>query len=94
MEHVKAEPIVTANTETTSGVPHRVIDPERGDHYGRMMMQPLDFITANHLDFLSGNVIKYVTRAVYGDTHATRDRDLAKAQHYLHLMREREATRS
>lgn len=32
------------------------------DHYARLPIQPLDFITAADLNFLEGNIIKYVCR--------------------------------
>jgi len=79
-ERASVERAATASTA-------RVVDPARGDHYGRMAMQPLDFIVANRLDFVSGNVIKYVTRGALGDDE---DRmtlvDLMKARHYLDMM--------
>ncbi len=33
-----------------------------GDHYAKCAIQPIDYIMANRLDYLQGNVIKYVTR--------------------------------
>lgn len=81
-------PGATANTESK-----RVVDPVRGDHYGQMRMQPLEFILANDLDFLAGNVIKYVTRAALGDNAQLRKVDMANARHYIDLMIEREKTR-
>lgn len=83
--NAKVEHGATASTETS-----RVVDPARGDHYGKMAMQPLEFITANSLDFLCGNVVKYTTRGVFGDTYENRVRDLAKAKHYIELMIDRE----
>lgn len=73
---------VTASTD-------RVVDPKRDDHYGRMGMQPLDFILANDLDFVSGNVIKYVARGALGPDLTQRVTDLRKAMHYLNIMLER-----
>lgn len=51
-------------------------------HYADRGIQPIDFIRANRLDFLEGNVIKYVSRHRYkaGVT------DLKKAQQYLKWM--------
>ena len=50
-----------------------------GDHYRNRAIQPWDFIVANDLGFLEGNIVKYVTRwqAKVGVA------DLEKAQHYL-----------
>ena len=50
-----------------------------GDHYKKQPIQPWDFIIANNLGFLEGNVIKYVTR--YKSKNGLED--LKKAQHYL-----------
>jgi len=50
-----------------------------GAHYKDKAIQPWDYILANELKYLEGNVIKYVSR--------WRDKggvdDLHKAQHYL-----------
>lgn len=48
-------------------------------HYTRFAIQPLTFIAANRLDFLVGNVIKYVCR------HDAKNglEDLMKARRYL-----------
>lgn len=53
-----------------------------GDHYKLCRIQPIEFIEANGLGFLEGNVIKYITR------HATKNgkADLEKAKHYIDLL--------
>ncbi len=33
-----------------------------GNHYKRFKIQPIEFITANNLDFIQGNIIKYCLR--------------------------------
>ena len=33
-----------------------------GTHYSDMKIQPIDYIVANKLDFISGNIVKYVSR--------------------------------
>ena len=52
---------------------------EGGSHYKTKAIQPWDYITANNIGYLEGNVIKYVSR--------WRDKagvgDLKKARHYL-----------
>ena len=48
-------------------------------HYADRGIEPIEFIRANRLDFLEGNVIKYVARHRYKDGL----RDLLKAQQYL-----------
>ena len=50
-----------------------------GDHYKDRKIQPWDFITANNMGFLEGNVIKYVSR--HKEKHGVED--LKKARHYL-----------
>lgn len=48
-------------------------------YYSRWKIQPLDFILANNLDFLRGNIIKYIMRYdVKGGIE-----DLKKARFYL-----------
>jgi hypothetical protein len=49
-----------------------------GTHY-QIAIQPWDYIIANDLGYLEGNVIKYVTR--YKNKGGIED--LRKAQHYL-----------
>lgn len=48
-------------------------------HYSRWEIEPLDFITANNLDFLRGNIIKYIMRY---DAKGGLE-DLKKARVYL-----------
>jgi hypothetical protein len=52
---------------------------EGGNHYKNMTMQPWDYIVANNLGYLEGNVVKYVTR--YKEKGGIED--LKKARHYL-----------
>ncbi len=49
-----------------------------GSHY-QTEMQPWDFIVANNLGYLEGNVVKYISR--YRNKNGIED--LHKAQHYL-----------
>ena len=53
-----------------------------GSHYVDMAIQPIEFITANELDFLQGNIIKYVCR------HKKKNGadDIKKAMHYCELL--------
>ncbi len=53
-----------------------------GDHYRALKIQPVEFIEANGLGFLEGNVIKYLSR------HANKNGkdDLLKARHYIDLL--------
>ena len=52
-----------------------------GTHYRDMAIQPIEFIHANNLDFMQGNIIKYAAR------HKTKNgaADLRKAIHYCQL---------
>jgi hypothetical protein len=59
-----------------------------GDHY-RGAIQTWDYIVANDLGFLEGNVIKYVTR--FRKKNGVQD--LLKAQHYLQKLIEVENAR-
>ena len=54
-------------------------DQIRPPYYTRFRIEPLAFITMNHLDFLQGNIIKYVCR------HDAKNglEDLHKARRYL-----------
>jgi hypothetical protein len=55
---------------------------EGGSHYKDMIIQPVDYITANRLGFLEGNVIKYITR----HTAKNGAEDIRKAIHYCELI--------
>ena len=50
-----------------------------GDHYKELAIQPWDFIVANRLGYIEGNIVKYVTR--YSSKNGATD--LLKARHYL-----------
>jgi len=50
-----------------------------GEHYAVKAIQPWDFIIANNIGYLEGNIIKYVSR--WKDKGGVED--LKKAQHYL-----------
>lgn len=53
-----------------------------GNHYASMKIQPVEFITANNLTFLEGNVVKYISRH-----HAKNGADdVRKAIHYCELI--------
>ena len=55
-------------------------------YYSRFAIEPLAFIEANKLDFLQGNIIKYVCRFDQKDGL----RDLEKARYYLDRLIARE----
>jgi hypothetical protein len=54
-------------------------DTQTGGNHYQVAIQPWDYIIANDLGYLEGNVIKYVTR--YKNKGGIED--LRKAQHYL-----------
>lgn len=53
-----------------------------GVHYTAMKIQPIEFITANHIPHIEACVIKYVCR------HRAKNgkQDVEKAIHYLRLL--------
>ena len=53
-----------------------------GSHYKTWAIQPVEYIVRNGLDFLQGNVIKYVTRY---EAKGGKE-DLLKARHNLDLL--------
>lgn len=57
-----------------------------GDHYRKLKIQPIEFITAYNLYFCVGNIIKYVVRY----PHKNGKEDLLKARHYIDLLIESE----
>ena len=58
------------------------IKQEGGSHYKDMIIQPVEYITANRLGFLEGNVIKYITR----HTIKNGAEDIHKSIHYCELI--------
>jgi hypothetical protein len=61
-----------------------------GSHYKDFKIQPVEFIHRNGIDFLSGNVIKYVCRwKSKGGLN-----DLEKAKHYIELLIELSTNKS
>ena len=55
---------------------------EGGDHYKNLKIQPVEYITANNMSFLEGNVIKYISR------HSMKNgiEDIKKVIHYCELI--------
>lgn len=60
-----------------------------GNHYKDMAIQPIHFIMGNNLDFLQGNILKYICR--YKSKNGIID--LYKAKHYLDILIEHEQRR-
>ena len=57
-----------------------------GTHYRELAIQPVEYIHANQIPYMEGNVIKYVTRWKAKGGLA----DLEKAKHYIELLIELE----
>jgi len=53
-----------------------------GNHYKKLKIQPTEFIHANEIPFIEGNIIKYVIR--HRDKNGIED--LKKARHYIDLL--------
>jgi len=55
-----------------------------GDHYRKLKIQPIEYITANDLGFIEGNIVKYVTR------HKEKGgiNDVDKIIHYAELLKD------
>lgn len=59
---------------------------EGGNHYKDLAIQPVEYIHANDIPYMEGNIIKYVTRWRIKNGIA----DLRKARHYIDLLIELE----
>jgi len=58
-----------------------------GSHYKGAKIQPIEFIHANNIPFIEGNIIKYIFR--WRDKNGTKD--LEKIKHYIDLLIELES---
>lgn len=68
---------------TSSKAPSSALSTQvGGEHYKQMKIQPVEYIHANNLSFLEGNVVKYITR------HKTKNKaqDIRKIIHYCTLI--------
>jgi len=63
-------------------IPTALNKQEGGNHYKNMKIQPIEFITANNLGFIEGNVVKYICR------HEAKNgaEDIKKVIHYCELL--------
>lgn len=59
-----------------------------GTHYKRNEIQPWDYIVANNMGWLEGNIVKYITRWESKGGMA----DLEKVKHYLEKLMENQRT--
>lgn len=55
---------------------------EGGGHYKDLKIQPVEYIHANGIGFIEGNVIKYITR--WRNKNGVED--LRKAKHFIELL--------
>lgn len=53
-----------------------------GDHYKKLKIQPIEYILANDLGYVEGNIIKYITR--WKDKGGVQD--LEKIKHYCDFL--------
>lgn len=67
--------------ESTS-IPESLNIQVGGNHYKQVKIQPIEYILANEIPFIEGNVIKYVSR--WKDKGGVED--LKKARHYLDIL--------
>jgi len=75
--------------KSSSLKPHRATESATdkqigGSHYKGYKIQPIEFIVANKLDFIQGNIIKYALRNKAGENH---DEKWNKIIHYCLLAR-------
>lgn len=73
------------NKEANKNDASQSVDNTNPQHY-QLPIQPIDYIVKNNLDFLEGNIIKYVSR--YKQKNGLED--LLKAKKYLELLIEKE----
>ena len=63
---------------------------EGGSHYKDLAIQPVEFIHANNIGYMEGNVIKYLVR--WRSKNGIQD--LKKARHYIDLLIEMEGIKN
>lgn len=70
------------NAAAQAVTPNPLKTQEGGDHYKGFSIQPAEFIHANDIPYLEGNIIKYVCR------HRKKGgiEDLLKAKHHIDLI--------
>lgn len=76
--------------KSSSLKPHRATESATdkqigGNHYKGYKIQPIEFIVANKLDFIQGNIIKYALRNKVGENP---DEKWNKIIHYCELAKE------
>jgi hypothetical protein len=61
-----------------------------GDHYKSLAIQPVEYITANNIPYIEGNIIKYITR--WRNKNGVQD--LQKVIHYAQMLIEIEQNKA
>jgi hypothetical protein len=87
IELIQKASVVVAIKPVEDAKQHSALDKQvSGNHYKDCGIQPIEYIHANGLSYLEGNVIKYTTR------HSKKNgkQDILKAIHYLELILEME----
>ena len=83
MEHVKSDARLGVIHPVTWSVGTSALEKQvGGSHYKQFPIQPVEFINANNLSYMQGNVIKYVVRYPFKNGIA----DLEKAKHYIEML--------
>ena len=79
----------TWSTPMAESKPNPLEQQVGGNHYKDLKIQPVEYIHANNIGYMEGNVIKYVSRwrAKNGI------KDLEKAKHYIELLIQLETQR-
>ncbi len=75
MSRIKAQRTILKATDKQIG----------GKHYQSYSIQPIEFIVANKLDFIQGNIVKYALRKKDGENP---DEKWNKIIHYCELAKE------
>jgi hypothetical protein len=76
---------------TLKGIEMNALDKQvEGNHYKDLPIQPIEYIHANAMGYMEGNVVKYVSRWRKKNGIA----DLEKAKHYIELLIELENRRA
>lgn len=78
--------ISAAVHKTLTGSTSALAIQEGGNHYKDLAIQPVEYIHANNIPYMEGNIIKYVTR--WRSKNGIND--LRKARHYVDLLIELE----
>ncbi|CAB4213330.1 SaV-like [uncultured Caudovirales phage] len=74
---IKVKPVPETKLRSTAVVPEKaILNP---DHYRKGAIEPWDFIVDQGLNYLAGNVVKYISRY----KHKNGVEDLKKAKTYL-----------